>query len=57
MRKFFPYVAACQNESEVSINTETIEYLKNNNIEVYISFDSDAAGKKNSHFYTDTYTY
>jgi hypothetical protein len=57
MSKFTPYVAACQNESSVSINQENIQFLKNHTKETYISFDSDKPGKKNSMFYTSTYSF
>lgn len=55
MKKFTPFCAATQNESSVAISQKNIEFLQKNPNNVYISFDSDEPGKKNSQFYTDNY--
>lgn len=57
LRKFTPYVAACQNESPVAISQKNIEFLQRNQDNVYISFDSDEPGKRNSLFYTNLYNF
>lgn len=48
LRKFLPEVCSVQNESMVALNEETINYLKSNCTEIYLNYDSDEPGKKNS---------
>lgn len=55
LSKFYPCVASTQNESAVAINNENMEFIQQNTKDVYIAFDSDEAGKRNSWFYTTNY--
>lgn len=48
LRKITPCVCAVQNESVVALNAETISHLKKNCANVFINYDGDAPGKKNS---------
>lgn len=55
LQKIYPCVGGCQSESSGAISEESIEYLKSYCKEVYIAFDSDVAGKRNSWYYTEKY--
>ena len=55
IRRMFPCVCGVQNESNVAINQENIQYLKAHVKDVYINFDGDPVGKKHSLFYTEEY--
>lgn len=55
LKKFYPCCAGTQNESTVAISDKNITYLKENAEEVYIWFDNDVVGRKNSLFYTENY--
>lgn len=46
--KFIPNVCSVQNESMVALNSNTISFLQSECEEVYINYDSDEPGKKNS---------
>jgi len=48
LQKFLPTVCSVQNESLVALNPETISFLQQNCEDVYINYDSDEPGKKNS---------
>jgi hypothetical protein len=55
--KIFPCVCAVQNESIVALNEHTIKHLNENAKEVFINYDADAPGKKNSHMVTKLFGY
>lgn len=57
LRKIFPCVCAVQNESLVALNQNTISYLNEQCENVYINYDADAPGKKNSRIVTETLGY
>lgn len=48
LQKFLPQVASVQNESLVALNVKSVEFLHNNCNQVYINYDADEPGKKNS---------
>lgn len=56
-QKLFPFVCSVQNETRSAFVDEFRDFLESNLEEVYIFFDSDAAGKKNSHLITGTFGY
>jgi DNA primase len=47
-RKIYPYVCGVQNESVGSFSQDTIDYIRENSLDVFVCFDSDDAGKKAS---------
>lgn len=55
LKKLYPCCAGTQNESTVAISEENIKKLKEGAKEVYIWFDNDVVGRKNSLFYTENY--
>lgn len=53
--KVFPCVCYVQAETIVGINEDNLAYLRSNSNEIYINFDSDQPGKKNSWEYSKTF--
>lgn len=56
-QKLFPYVCSVQNETRSAFVDEFRDFLDFNLEEVFIFFDSDEAGKKNSRLITETFNY
>lgn len=48
LQKFLKQVASVQNESLVALNVKSVEFLHENCNEVYINYDADEPGKRNS---------
>lgn len=48
LQKFLPQVASVQNESLVALNVKSVDFLHKNCNEVYINYDADEPGKRNS---------
>lgn len=56
-KNVFEWVAGVQGENFTAIPPEVIYMLSQRSIDVYINFDGDAPGKKESMYYTETYGY
>lgn len=48
LQKFMPYVCSVQNESLVALNQDSISFLQENVTNIYINYDADEPGKRNS---------
>tara|TARA_R110000868_G_scaffold14426_4_gene67217 strand:+ start:29947 stop:30942 length:996 start_codon:yes stop_codon:yes gene_type:complete len=55
--KVYPHVCATQNESSGCFSEENVEFLRQNSSRQILSFDSDAAGVKNSRIITKEFDF